>query len=139
MLGASILLIRAIIMLSQGVREVLVLWVFILLIVELVVDSSCILASIPWWITNNKRRNRIPLRLGATAAILHASRVLIFVMGRIGPWYDFDVRPEQRAMHHTRWSWGWLYFAAVMAILGVIGVIVIWRLIQRSKKRDIHF
>lgn len=136
-LGASILLFRTIMMLSQGALEVLVLWVSALLIAEMLLDAACLLSSIRWWITNDKNNDRIPLRLGAAAAILHAVRVLIFVLGRIGPWIDFDVRPVHRALHAARWSWEGLYFAAIMSVLGVIGVLIIWTFRRRSKKRSL--
>ncbi|MGB5667705.1 MAG: hypothetical protein WBM53_12720 [Maribacter sp.] len=69
----------------------------------------------------------------AAAAIVHAFRVLIFVVGRVGQWIDFDVRPEQRALQYTRWSCEGLYFAGIMAILGVLGEIVIWMLRRHSR------
>ncbi|TKJ48041.1 hypothetical protein CEE34_00325 [Candidatus Aerophobetes bacterium Ae_b3a] len=134
-LGACILLFRTITMLSQGALDVLVLWVSVLLIVELLIDTGCILSSVRWWITNDESKARIPLRIGAAAAILHSARVLIFVLGRVGPWIDFDVRPEHRALHSTPWSWGWLYFAAIMSVLGVIGAFIIWILRRRAKKK----
>jgi hypothetical protein len=82
-LGSCILLFRAIRMLSEGALDVLVLWVSVLLIAELLIDAGCLLSSVTWWITNDKSKARIPLRIGATAAILHAVRVLIFVLGLI--------------------------------------------------------
>ena len=135
--GASILLFHTIMMLSQGALGVLVFWVSALLIMELLLDAACLLSSMRWWIGNDKNYADIPLRLGAAAAILHAVRVLVFVLGRIGPWIDFDVRPVQRALHPTRWNWGELYFAAVMSVLGLIGVLVIWTFRRRAKKSKI--
>jgi hypothetical protein len=134
-LGACILLFRTIMMLFQGALEVLVLWVSALLIAELVLDAACLGSSIRWWIADDKEYDRTPLRLGAAAALLHAARVLIFVLGRVGPWINFDVRPAQRALHSTRWSWEGVYFAAIMTVLGVIGVLIIWRLRRRTKKQ----
>lgn len=132
-LGAGILLTRTIIMLSEGTLEVLEWWVAALLIIELVIDLACMAASVKWFKANLKSEDSIPLRLGTAAAIVHAFRVLIFVVGRVGPWIDFDVRPEQRALQYTRWSWEGLYFAGIMAILGVLGVIVIWMLRRHSR------
>ena len=132
-LGACILLFRTTYMLFDGALSTLVLWVSILLITEFLLDLSCLLSSIRWWITNDENYARIPLRIGASAAILHAIRVLIFVIGRVGPWIDFDVKFEHQTLHSTRWSWGWLYFAAILAVLGVIGVLFIWKLRRRAK------
>jgi hypothetical protein len=135
MVGAGILLFRTIRMLSQGALEVLVLWVSILLILELLIDVGCLAASLRWVIANEASKATAALRFGAAAALLHSGRVLIFVLGRVGPWIDFDVRPEHRAAHSARWDWGWLYFAALMSVLGVAGVIVIWILRRRAAER----
>jgi hypothetical protein len=70
----------------------------------------------------------------AAAAIFHALRVLVFVIGRVGPWINFDVRPEHHEAHSDTWTWTGVYFAGIMAVLGVIGVIIIWILIWRAKK-----
>lgn len=133
-LGAGILLYRTIDMLSQGVLNVLVAWVSLLLFAELLIDVSCIITSVIWWIANDRSKEKLPLRFGAAAAILHAVRVLIFLLGRTGPWFDFDVRPEQRAMHGERWTWGEVYFASIMSLLGIIGVVLIWHYRKRLRK-----
>jgi hypothetical protein len=126
-LGACILLLRTVMMLSQGAWLVLMVWVGVLLIAELLLDGVTLLGSVRWWVTNAGQSARLPLRTGAAAAVLHAVRVLIFVLGRTGPWRDFDVRPEHRALQSGRWSWGWVSFAAVLSVLGVLGVLIIWR------------
>jgi hypothetical protein len=131
------LLFRTIMMLSEGALDVLVLWASILLIAEFLIDLGWFLSSIFWWISNDENKASIPLRLAATAIIVHAMRVLIFVLGRVGPWIDFDIRPEHRALHDTRWSWAGVYFAAVLSVLGVIGVLVIWILRRRAKRKKI--
>lgn len=133
-LGSSILLLLTISMLFNGALTMLVLWVSILLISELLIDLGCLLSSVRWWITNDKSKNRIPLRLGAAAAILHAGRVLIYVIGRVGPWIDFDIKPENRTQQFTEWSWVSVYFATIMSILGLIGVLIIWRLRRHAQK-----
>jgi hypothetical protein len=121
-------------MISQGSLDILALWVAILLIVEMLIDFSCLLTTIPWWISRDRDRARIPLRLGAAAAVFHALRVLVFVMGRVGPWINFDVRPEHVASHADTWTWAGVWFAAVMSIIGIIGVVIIWILIRRANK-----
>jgi hypothetical protein len=134
-LGACILLFRTIVMVSQGYLAILIFWVSALLIAEMLVDAACLATSIRWWIADDKKYDSIPLRFGAAVAILHAIRVLVFILGRIGPWIDFDVRPVHRALHHTRWSPWQLYFAGILSVLGVIGVIVIWTCRRRAKNR----
>jgi hypothetical protein len=133
-LGACVLLFRTIVMISEGLLDILVLWVSVMLIAEMLIDVGCLLSSVRWWIANDYSKSHLALKIGASAAILHAIRVLIFVLGRIGPWVDFDVRPEHRAMHYTRWSWSGVYFAAIMSVLGVTGVLIIWRLRRRPSK-----
>lgn len=132
MLGASILLWRTLqlMFVEQGL-EILVLWVISLTIVEFIIDFSCIIGSLRWLISNDALKATLPLQLGAAAAILHAIRVLIYVLGRTGPWLNFDVKP----MYHSSYSfgWFWVWFAAILSVLGVIGVIVIWRLRRRAK------
>ena len=113
---------------EQGL-EILVLWVISLTILESIIDFSCIIGSLRWLISNDALKATMPLRLGAAAAILHAIRVLIYVLGRTGPWVNFDVKPIYRSSYSFEWFWVW--FAAVLAVLGVIGVIVIWRLRHR--------
>ena len=133
-LGAGFLLYRTITMISQGALNIFVLWVSILLIAELMLDLSCLLSSIRWWISKDRAKARIALRLGAAVIILHALRVLVFVLGRVGPWINFDVRPEHQEAHLNTWTWTGVYFAAIMAVLGVTGVIIIWILIRRANK-----
>jgi hypothetical protein len=128
------LLCRTVVMISEGLLDILVLWVSVLLIAELLIDAGCLLTSIRWWLANDPGKSHVALKLGASAAIWHALRVLIFVLGRTGPWHDFDVSPEHRAMHDTRWSWSGVYFAAIMSVVGVIGVLIIWSLRRQPKR-----
>jgi hypothetical protein len=133
-LGACILLFRTVMMLAQGAMTVLVPWVSALLLAECLLDVTTVLGSVRWWVTRAEGHARFPLRTCAAAVILHAVRVLIFVLGRVGPWIDFDVRPEHRALHSARWSWGSVYIAAVLAALGVLGVLIIWKYRRRAHK-----
>jgi hypothetical protein len=134
-LGACILLYRTVTMISQGALGILVVWVSILLMAEMLVDLGCLLGAVRWWISRDRAKGTLALRLGAAAAVLHALRVLVFVLGRTGPWIDFDVRPEHRAVHGDTWTWTGVWFAAIMAVMGVAGVIVIWGLIRRARRR----
>jgi hypothetical protein len=133
-LGAGFLFFRTIVMLTQGAMVWMVPWVAILLLAECVLDATILLGAVRWWITCDEEHARFPLRTTAAAVFLHAGRVLIYVLGRVGPWIDFDIRPEHRAIYSSRGSMGWVYFAAIMSVLGILGVIVIWRNRRRSKK-----
>jgi len=133
-LGACILLFRTLTMVAQGNMGILALWVSVLLIAELLLDIGCAIFSVVWWIHNDSKKDRIPLCFGVAAALLHAFRVLIFVIGRIGPWINFDVKPEHQALHDTRWNMGEVYFALIMSILGIIGVVIIWRYRRKGRK-----
>jgi len=131
-IGAGILLFRTLRMIFvENAFEILVLWVFLLLIIELLVDISCILSSLRWLISGDPIKASLPLRFGAAATILHAVRVLIYVLGRTGPWVNFDVRPEYLSSYTFNWFWVW--FAGILSVLGIIGVIVIWMLRRRAK------
>jgi hypothetical protein len=122
--GISILLSRASII-AIGSRRRLKRWVIGLAAVELVLDAATLGTSIRWWITSLRRHRRLPLQLATAATLLHAGRVLVFVLGRLRPLENFDVRPEHRADHDDHWTWGQVSFAAVMSILGVVGVFVV--------------
>jgi len=135
-LGAGTLLLRGIWMIRQGALEVRVLWVSILLIAELPIDAGCFVGSLRWWITNDPSKARIALRLGAAAALLHAVRVMIFVLGRAGPWADFDIHPEYRTQPSASWDRGWLYFAAILAVAGFATVFIIWAVRRRARKKN---
>ncbi len=124
--GISILLVRAAVLIG-GSRRVLKRWVVDLAAVELVLDVATLVASIRWWSTGRQHDRHVPLRLAAGAIVLHAGRVLIFVLGRLRPFKDFDVRPDRRDGHEQRWNWGQVWFAAVMSVLGVVGVLVVRR------------
>ena len=134
-LGASILLYRTIMMLFQGAVGVLVFWVSVLLIAEFLLDLGCLITSVIWLVKNDKSKARIPLRLVSIAILLHAVRVLIFVLGRVGPWIDFDLRPEQRELHYTRWTMNEVYVAAILTAMGIIGVLIIWFILRHKKKQ----
>lgn len=135
-LGACILLFRTVSMIAGGSLVFLTLWASVLLILELLIDTGWLASSVLWWIGNDKGRASVPLRLAAAGIILHAVRVLVFVLGRAGPWVNFDVRPEYRAEHYARWSWVGVYFAAIMALMGVLGVIIVWVLRRRTASRN---
>ena len=131
-LGASLLLWRTLqLMFVERGLEILVFWVIFLTILESTIDFACIIASVRWLISNDAIKATLPLRLGAAAAILHAVRVLIYVLGRTGPWVNFDVKPIYHNTYSVEWFWVW--FAATLSVLGIIGVVVIWQIRRRAK------
>lgn len=82
-----------------------------------------------------ERAAPLALRLGAVVTNLHAARVLIFALGRIEPFVNFDVRAEHHASHAARWRWGQVAFASTLSGLEILGVLVIWRLRGRRRRR----
>lgn len=135
MVGVGILIFRTLRMVTlEQAFEILVDWVYVLLIMEFMVDVACFMASLRWFVLSKWKFASTALKLGATAVLLHAFRVLIYVLGRTGPWVNFDVKPEYREAY--TFDWFWIYFAAVLSILGVIAVFVIWH--YRRKQRRMN-
>jgi len=125
--GAGILLYRTIALLVAGAGQVLKRWVVGLTLAEMLVDVITIVKSACWWLTRHPRHARAAMRAGAVATALHAVRVAVFVLGRTGPWKDFDVRPDKRADHDERWTWAQVVLAGVLSVMGLGGVVVIRR------------
>lgn len=134
-LGASILLFRTIRLLTiENGWNILANWVISLTFIEMSLDILCIIFSFQWLIRNSKSSISFSLQFGASAAIMHALRVLIYVLGRTGPWINFDVKPQFRLEHTV--DIFWVYFAAFLSVLGILGVIIIWMLIKRAKRKN---
>jgi hypothetical protein len=131
--GAGVLLGRTIALLGGGAARVLRPWVVALTWIEMAVDAVTMAGALRWFRSGDPAHARLPMRAGATAALLHAARVAVFILGRTRPCRDFDVRPEKRADHDERWTWGQVVFAGVMSIAGVVGVAVVWR-----SRRAVH-
>jgi len=131
--GALFLFTRTVIMIAGGSLTILVIWVAALLVAECVLDLTWLIASMRWWWTGKEMHSTLPLRLAGSSILLHVSRVLVFALGRVGPWIDFDVRPEERAVHVERWTWGEVRFATVMSLLAVLGVVTVWYLRRRKR------
>ena len=132
-LGSAFLLFRTIVMMSQGYLEIFVFWVALLLILEFLIDTGCLLSCAWWLVSEDRKASKLALRITAAVIIVHAVRVLIYVMGRAGPWINFDVRPEYRLLQHTRWSWERVYFAGILSALSLIILLLIW-IYKRKRK-----
>lgn len=132
--GAGILLFRTIRLLTvENGWEHLAIWVIVFTFIEMFIDLLCIIFSFQWFFNNYEGLKRISLKFGAAAAIFHAFRVLIYVIGRIGPWINFDLKPQFRQTHNVEMFW--VYFASVLSILGIVVVIFIW--MKLKKRRDL--
>ena len=131
--AATILLYRAIALIGAGSTSIMTPWVAALTYLELALVTATMASSAVWAIGRRDILETVALSLGAATTFLHAFRVSIFALARFDPWQDFDVRPEHRALHDARWTWTEVWFSVVMSILGVVVVIVIWRLRERSR------
>ena len=129
--GISILFLRTLRMiLIENAINVLIIPLVILLFIEMLIDGLCILSSIYWFIKNREQNSSISLKLAAIGILLHAIRVLFYALGRIRVFLDFDIKDAYKGQHAV--DIFWVYFAVVMSLLGVIGVLVVWSL--RKKK-----
>ena len=131
--GISILVVRAA-FLAVRARNVLRRWVIAMAEVELTLDLATFCAAIAWWASGARWARTTALRCAAAATIFHAVRVLVFVLGRLRPFKDFDVRPGQRTRHDETWTWRGVIFAAAMSVLGVLGVLVVWRRLRTAAR-----
>ena len=125
--GAGFLLYRTIAMLAEGALQTLIPWVVALLMLELIVDAIAMIVLLTWAIGGTREQLLAAIRVTAAVVVVHAVRVGIFVLGRTGPWTDFDVQPEARALHAERWTWGEVYFAGTMSAISVIALFIFWR------------
>ena len=123
-LGVCVLLFRTIVMLTDGSLTTLVVWASALLVLEFLLDAATLLSMARWWVDGTEAHARFSLRTGTGAAILHAVRLLIpclaasargstSIAGR-----RFEASPRRN---------GLAIFAAVLCVLGLLGVLIIWR------------
>ena len=82
-LGICILLFRTIVMMADGSLATFVPWASALLVLESLLNTGTLLGSIWWWIAGAETRGSLPLRFAAAAVIVHAVRVLIYVLGDV--------------------------------------------------------
>jgi len=122
--GAFTLLFRTIrLLIFEDGLIILEIWVKILTIIEMIFDILCLFFSFKWLIKEGSNNRDYSLKFGVIITLFHAFRVLIFVIGRIGPWKDFDKIPEYRFTDDSNLFW--VYFASILSISGVIGVFLI--------------
>jgi hypothetical protein len=132
--GAAFLLFRTFSMMSVGQAfKIFVVWVSALLVAESILDLACLIGSVRWVIAPDQRKASRALRLCVAVIILHAIRVLVYVLGRTGPWINFDMKPIYRAYHVTNWFW--VYFAGICSALSLAAVVVVWQIWKRVRMK----
>lgn len=133
--GASILLYRTVSLafFEGGLQKLLPVFV-VLTFVEMAVDAACLGFSIRWAVHADSAYARVPLRLGAAATLIHFLRVAVFALGRTELFRNFEVRPEYRQTYEM--DVFWVYFASVLALLGVVGVVVIFLILRTRRARQ---
>ena len=129
--GAVVVLGRAAALLTAESRRVLKRWVTTLAGIEFGVDLLALFASLRWWRCGSAVGRRPALGVAAVAAVVHAVRVAIFLLGRTPPLKDFDVRPEYRAEHDQRWKPWHLWFAGTLSASSLAVVFAFWRRLRR--------
>ena len=132
-LGACVLLVRPIPMIRGSALTEQLPWVASLLLLESIMDAAAIVFCIRWWSLPNEQRKRTALCVAAFVTVLHAVRVLIFVLGRTELLRDFEIRPAYRPLSPESWSWGEVYFAATMSLLALLCLLVV-RMRRRTRK-----
>lgn len=133
LLGVALLFVRTLVMFAQGALDVLMPWAGALLIFESILDAAALAAGARWWVRRSPEHAPLALRLTAAVVVLHAIRVLVYVLGRTGPWVDFDRRLAFRGAFEP--AWGWLVFASIASVLALLGVVLVARARRREAKR----
>lgn len=134
--GALILLLRTVVMWTNGSLELLKPWVGGLLIAEFALDLGWLLAAVRWLLFRKWDHAPLALWLCAAAIWLHLVRVYVFVFGRTGPWINWDVRPERLMEFNNQWSWTDVYLAGTLSVLGALGTIWVYRSIRQGHVRE---
>jgi len=117
--------------------EILVGWVYSLLILEFMLTIGCLLAGSRWFVLSKWQYASSALKLGVWAVMLHAIRVLILVLARTPGGQNFDIQPEYRSTFAI--DWFWVYFSAGFAVIALTGVFIVWRLWLQVKGKYDHF
>jgi len=133
-LGSAFLLYRTLAMIAGGYLTYQVWWAAASIVAEMIADAAWMLSAAWWFRINDKSWDTLPLRLGTVAILLHALRVLVFVMGRTGPWINFDVKPEYLYLYEET-VWFWVWFAATMSFLSIVAVVIIWQIRVRNRRK----
>jgi hypothetical protein len=131
-IGGAILVSRAFTMMVDGYLGIYVPWAAILLALEFLIDATWLASAIAWFFKDNKANEKNTFNLAAASILLHAFRVMIFVLARIGPLTNFDIKETYHATHYARWDWTGIFLAATLSLMGVVGVLVVWGIRRRK-------
>lgn len=133
--GAAFMLWRTLDLISGRSLVVYVWWAAGLLLLEAAIDLVTFVAAARWFVTSRPNHRRTVLRAAAAVVSVHALRVAVFVLGRTGPWIDFDIRPEERAEYATGWTWTGVAVAGSMAALSVLILFAACYRVRRNRSR----
>ena len=135
-LGAGFLIYRTIWLTAHGYLVKYTWWVAFLLVAEMLVDFACLLSIVRWLIyIGSMNARRLALRMTVAVVLLHALRVAIFVIGCVGPWIAWDLRPEYRVDHASGWTWTGFWIASTGAAASLLAVVAVW-IVMRPKRRE---
>jgi hypothetical protein len=136
MLGAPILVYRAVYLIGAGHAARYVVWLQVLTWVELLLAVSISIVALVWLVSGARAWCGLTLRLTAAIILLHAFRVAIFVIGRIGPLIDVDLRPEERPLDPASWDWSHIWIAGGLTVASLL--VLAGALIWHRRMRVIH-
>jgi hypothetical protein len=135
-LGGCFMLGRTVMLIAGGALTTYQPWAAALLTLEFLVDGVAVALLVRWLVTGDEQHQAPALRGVAAVILVHAVRVLVFVLGRTGPWVDFDVRPRHRMGHSETWSWAGVWFAGIMALSSVVVLVIVMGHRRRSLRRS---
>lgn len=123
--GGCVLVVRTLMLAAGGALTTYRPWAAGLLVTEFVFDAVAVALLVRWAALGHQRSEVPALRAVAAVVVVHAVRVLVFVMGRTGPWVDFDVRPQYRPDHAETWTWAGVWFAAAMVVASLAVLLIV--------------
>lgn len=132
--GGGFLLGRTIALIAGGSLTTMVGWAAGLLLVELSIDAAAAAAGVRWLLSGKAEHGATASRVVGVMIAVHAVRVAVYVLGRTGPWVDFDVRPEHRTDPAETRSPAGVWVAGTGAAVSVIALLVVWRC--RTRRRN---
>ena len=119
-LGAAVLCYRARFLIWAGYAALYVGWLRAMTWAELALAVTILGTALAWLVTGAANWCKWTLRLTVAIILLHSVRVAVFALARIGPWFDFDLRPSERPLDPESWSWFDVWFAVGMSLASLV-------------------